>query len=144
MVFVVFYFGMYGCTLTGLFYGFDSNVIPVPAILDPAIVAAKLGSLLDTLRVPEYLSQWVKTNPKAGSYAMAWATAKLTEPVRFLFAIYCTPKIAVQLGYAEPLPKSQLASKIRKVATGAAASAANKLKRKRKRKKENEDIDHVV
>ena len=144
MVFVVFYFGMYGCTLGALFYGIDSNLIPVPTFLDPVTVANKLGSLLDTLRVPENLSKWVKTSPEAGSFAMAWATAKLTEPVRFMVAIYCTPKIAVRLGYAEPLPKSRLASQIKKAASGAAASAASKLKRKRKQEKDDGTSDHFV
>ena len=66
---------------------------------------------------------------QSGTFAMAWGTAKLTEPARLLVTVWATPKIAVRLGYAAPLPKGhgrKLAKEVLAAGRAAASTAAQK------------------
>ncbi|CAM9805952.1 unnamed protein product [Discosporangium mesarthrocarpum] len=100
------YFTIYVCTLGGLFVIYDFGVMSnIPN--DGGDIIVKLQELSQNL--PEWMSQYtdpaidlMSKNPRARNLALAWATCKLTEPVRIVAAIAVTPRIARGLGYAPP------------------------------------------
>eukprot|EP00937_MAST-01D_sp_MAST-1D-sp2_P000704 g704.t1 len=113
------YFGVYVPTITGLFFAYDTGVLSAPSFIDMQLVTAKLATLMDYLHFPDATSEWVKDHPKTPAVLMAWATAKVTEPLRFVFTVWVTPKLARALGYAPPVKPGQASTTKRVMAAGA-------------------------
>ena len=111
------YLGIYGVTLASLFYGYDSQlIVPMEMLNDPAAASAKLASVLEFVRVvPDEAIDWVRTTPRAGTFAIAWVTTKFTEPARALFTIWAVPKIARRLGMAPKLEKGHRKRQLQKL-----------------------------
>jgi hypothetical protein len=109
------YIGVYWATLAGLFYGYDSQLlVPLEMLNDPAAASDKLATAMGMLRLPDSSIEWVRSEPRAGTFAIAWATAKFTEPVRALVTIWAVPKIARILGLAPALEKGHRKRQLQK------------------------------
>jgi hypothetical protein len=58
-----------------------------------------------------YIHDQYEIHPSSGALAVAWVTAKFTEPFRLVLTIYLIPKIARRLGRAPPKVVVEGASK---------------------------------
>merc|ERR1712194_170188 len=104
-VFVSTYATVYVVTLSGLYVGLASGGITAGDISDASDgvnALDKLLMLLDLITFPVEYIEMIKSNPKAGNFALAWLTTKLTEPLRLAFSAAVTPAIARKLGRAPP------------------------------------------
>ena len=82
---VVTYLSIYVSTLSAIYIGITSHLIPLSSVY----------SIFDALGATEYLQ---KLGPKAGDFAIAWLTTKLTEPIRLAATVAVTPSIARWVG----------------------------------------------
>lgn len=102
------HFSLYLVTLAGLTglvnYGVLGNS---PEEREEAIekVATKIEPY-----VPTAATEAVRTSPFVGAFAIAWITAKFTEPIRLVCTMFLVPRIARRLGRAPPLTQPSKAS----------------------------------
>lgn len=86
---IVTYFGLYFGTLFLIYLAFHFKLT---GNFDPQAIVRWLG----------LEAHFAKFDSKAGEFAMAWLTTKLTEPVRIALTAFLTPKIARLVGRAPP------------------------------------------
>jgi hypothetical protein len=54
------------------------------------------------LKVPHEMAEPIRHNPRIATFALAWLSCKLTEPLRFFVTIAVTPTVANVLGRQPP------------------------------------------
>ena len=86
---IVVYIGVYLTTLASLYGAVDSGLLP----------GGDAVSLLRRIGADRVLPEGTldKINPKSGSFATAWILAKFTEPFRFAFVVFITPRVVRML-----------------------------------------------
>lgn len=96
---LVTYLGVYLTTLGSLYlvvdYQMSKGEFDENSTFNPLQLLQDCIDWMKTRGIPVPLE---KVDAKAGSFAIAWVCAKITEPLRFLFTVAITPAIARALG----------------------------------------------
>lgn len=100
VVAVATYFSIYFGTLGSLYLLFDYDIIGASNLgFSPEQATEMLAGVLDRVHAPDSITSAVRGNAKITTFAMAWLTAKFTEPLRLLATVFATPRIARFVGY---------------------------------------------
>ena len=107
------YFGIYVVTLGSLYVVFSNGFMTasdVPAGAEHAI--STLQHLVE--RLPDWAERQVNrlyekmaAEPRFRSFALAWITCKITEPVRLFLTAVITPRVARAVGRAPPAERKE-------------------------------------
>jgi hypothetical protein len=114
-IFVGTYLGVYVTTLTGIFMSLEFDIFNAATFgLDPKYAVHKFCDYIEWgtgyTGVPEY----IRANPMAGTFALAWVMTKFSEPLRFAVAVGMTPRVSKFLGYRSNKKAVKEATKIKK------------------------------
>jgi len=89
------HFGVYFATLAGLYGGVSAGLMGQGDEKKEAV--EKVAVQLEPYVWKSVVDQ-IRSNPEFGAFAVAWVTAKFTEPVRLVVTMFLVPKIARRLG----------------------------------------------
>jgi len=118
------HFGVYFTTVAALYAAVDQGLLgSTPEEKKEAI--AKVADKMEPY-VPEFAISSIRSSPAIGAFAVAWLSAKFTEPFRLVLTIFLVPKIARYMGRAPSLSPVAKA----KDTVGAAAGALGALAKK--------------
>ena len=97
------YLSVYVSTLTSVFFALDYDIFGASTFgMDPADAIHKVADIVEGVTGSAAFPEYVKENPRLGTFAVAWIMTKFTEPARLFFTIGIVPSIARTLGYAPP------------------------------------------
>lgn len=88
------YLSVYVFTLTSIFLLYDNGFSPLDFGGDSGSMMAKVVNVLSATEQTSKLIPVIQSNPHAANFALAWITAKFTEPVRLVVTLAIVPKIA--------------------------------------------------
>ena len=101
MVFVGTYLITYTSTLGGLFFALDNDLLLASSLgLDTAQSVQRVCDLVEKIPHLTFVSEYIRGNPRAGTFAIAYVFTKFTEPLRAVFSLGMTPSVARALGRA--------------------------------------------
>ena len=100
---VVTYLSVYICTLSSVFVSLDLDIFNAATFgLDPNAAVKKFCDVVEYATGINTLPNYIRENPRVGTFALAWVMTKFTEPIRLGFTISIVPSIARFLGRAPP------------------------------------------
>lgn len=100
---VLTYLSVYVCTLSSVFISLDYDIFNAATFgLDPNAAVKKFCDLIEYVTGINTLPNYIRENPRVGTFALAWVMTKFTEPLRLGFTISIVPSIARFLGRAPP------------------------------------------
>lgn len=93
------YFGVYLTTLGSIFLCVDMDVFNAASVgLDPVGAIQKVCSIFESVTGSAALPNYIRENPRVGTFAIAWVMTKFTEPLRLGFTLLTVPSIARWFG----------------------------------------------
>lgn len=97
---IVTHFSVYFLTVAGLYVGVNNGLLGN----DPVERKEAVESVANKLEpyIPEKATNMIRESPSVGAFAVAWLSAKFTEPIRLVVTIFLVPRIARHLGRAPP------------------------------------------
>lgn len=100
---VITYLSVYICTLSSVFVSLDLDIFNAATFgLDPNAAVKKFCDVVEYATGVNTLPNYIRENPRVGTFALAWVMTKFTEPIRLGFTISVVPAIARFLGRAPP------------------------------------------
>ena len=100
---VVTYLSVYICTLSSIFISLDYDIFNAATFgLDPNAAVKNFCDVVEYATGINTLPNYIRENPRVGTFALAWVMTKFTEPLRLGFTISIVPSIARFLGRAPP------------------------------------------
>jgi len=89
------YFGLYLTTLGSLFFALDFDVFHAASVgLDPVHAVQKVCDIFERVTGNGALPNYIRENPRVGTFAVAWVMTKFTEPIRLGVTLLTVPSIA--------------------------------------------------
>lgn len=99
------YLSLYVMTLGSIFTSLDFDLFSASSVgFDPVAAVKKVCDLVEYVSGNDSLPNYIRENPRVGTFAIAWVITKFTEPARLVLTLYIVPKIARYLGRAPALP----------------------------------------
>jgi len=93
------YLGVYLTTLGSIFLCVDMDVFNAASVgLDPVGAIQKVCTIFETVTGSAALPNYIRENPRVGTFAIAWVMTKFTEPLRLGFTLLTVPAIARWFG----------------------------------------------
>eukprot|EP01031_Cornospumella_fuschlensis_P035766 gene35766-43382_t len=89
------YLGVYVGTLGGVFVLLDAQLLSAASVgVDPAAAIQRVCDLVEMTTGLKSLPGYIRENPRVGTFALAWALTKLTEPLRLGLTLAVVPSLA--------------------------------------------------
>ena len=102
-VFAGTYLSVYVGTLSGIFMALDLDIFSASTFgMDPQVAIEKLCTLVEDYAGYKGLPDYIRENPRAGTFALAWVMTKFTEPARFVASTAIVRPTARLLGRIPP------------------------------------------
>lgn len=106
------YLGLYIATLTSIFLSLDFDIFHAETFgFKPEEAVLKVCGIFEAVTGSKALPEFIRENPKVGTFALAWVMTKFTEPIRLGVTIAAVPKIAKLFGRT-PNPSTAAATAI--------------------------------
>ena len=98
-VFVATYGSLYVSTLAGMFVALDNGLFNAATFgMDPAAAVTKACDLIESLTGYADGPQYVRDNPRVGTFMLGWVMTKFTEPIRLGVTVLVVPRLSKWLG----------------------------------------------
>ena len=98
-VFIATYLGVYVTTLSSIFLALDFDIFNAATFgMDAVQAVDKVCGMVEHYLGYEELPQYIRANPRVGTFALAWVMTKFTEPVRFGATVLVVPRLSRALG----------------------------------------------
>jgi hypothetical protein len=93
------YLGVYVTTLGSLFLALDYDIFNAATVgLDPVYAIHMFCDVVENVSGNTHFPDYIRENPRVGTFAIAWVMTKFCEPLRLGFTIATVPTIARWLG----------------------------------------------
>jgi len=91
---VVTYLGIYVGTLASMFYALDNDVFNAASVgLDYGEAISKVCDVFETVTGNTHLPEYIRENPRVGTFCLGWAITKIVEPIRLGATLAILPSL---------------------------------------------------
>jgi hypothetical protein len=90
------YLGIYAVTLSSIFLALDNGVFTTAAfgMGDPHETVRTMAATIEHYTGYEGIPNYLRENPRVGTFALGWVMTKFTEPVRIAATVVAVPSLA--------------------------------------------------
>ena len=97
------YLGIYVGSLGLIFLSLDYDIFNAATFgMDPQDAIRKVADIIEATTGSKSFPSYIKDNPRAGTFAIAWVMTKFTEPIRFFLTVGIVPPLSRFLGFSPP------------------------------------------